>query len=56
MIQKEMIKNLEIEMTANDQTIAQINDILNEIPKQSGKSTSVYISDNKELNEVLARP
>ncbi len=53
MIQKEMIKNLEIEMTANDQTIAQINDILNEIPKQSGKSTSVYISDNKELNEVI---
>ena len=40
-------------MTANDQTIAQINDILNEIPKQSGKSTSVYISDNKELNEVI---
>ena len=52
-IKKEMINNLEIEMTENDKTITQINDILNEIPKQAGKSTSVYISDNKELNEVI---
>ena len=36
-----------------EETLSQINNILNELPKQSGKSTSVYISENNQLNEII---
>ncbi|WP_339889625.1 hypothetical protein [uncultured Flavobacterium sp.] len=52
-IRSEVASNLKIEILSNEQTLVQINDILNDIPKQSGKSTSVYISENNQLNEVI---
>jgi preprotein translocase subunit SecG len=52
-IQKEMQSSLNIEIKSNEETLKQINDILNELPKQSTKSTSVYISENNQLNEVI---
>ena len=45
--------SLDNEIKSNDETLKQINDILNELPKQSGKSTSVYISENNQLNEII---
>lgn len=45
--------SLDKEIKSNDETLKQINDILNELPKQSGKSTSVYISENNQLNEII---
>jgi len=52
-VKKEMQLSLEYEIKSNDETLKQINDILNELPKQSSKSTSVYISENNQLNEVI---
>lgn len=52
-IKKEMQLSLDVEIKSNDETLNQINDILNELPKQSGKSTSVYISENNQLNEII---
>lgn len=52
-IKKEMQLSLALEIKSNDETLKQINDILNELPKQSSKSASVYISENNQLNEVI---
>lgn len=52
-IKKEMQLSLNVEIESNEETLNQINDILNELPKQSGKSTSVYISENNQLNEII---
>ena len=52
-VKKEMQLSLNLEIKSNDETLKQINDILNELPKQSSKSTSVYISENNQLNEVI---
>ena len=52
-IKKEMQLSLDVEIKSNEETLSQINNILNELPKQSGKSTSVYISENNQLNEII---
>ena len=52
-VKKESQISLDQEIKSNDESLKQINDILNELPKQSGKSTSVYISENNQLNEVI---
>lgn len=52
-VKKEMQLSLNVEIKSNDETLNQINNILNELPKQSGKSTSVYISENNQLNEII---
>ncbi|NMH28394.1 hypothetical protein [Flavobacterium silvaticum] len=54
-IQKEYIKNLELKIKTNEQTIGQINGILDNLGSKNGQnlSSQVNISQNNQLNDVL---
>ncbi|HEX8563962.1 MAG TPA: hypothetical protein VF676_13375 [Flavobacterium sp.] len=56
-VQKEYVNNVHMKMRANEQTIMQINGILNELAMTEGSggksSNLVYINENTQLNDVL---
>jgi hypothetical protein len=53
-MQEEYINNLNLKIAANDTIIRQIDAILNDFSKTSGKGTNLmYYNDNTELNEVI---
>ena len=56
-IQKKVIENVESKIQSNEQTLAQINEILktfsDEASKSSKSSSLVYYNENTQLNEVL---
>ncbi len=54
-IQQEYISNVQKKMVANEQTISQIDGILNKLAATTGASGSnlVYVNENTQLNDVL---
>lgn len=56
-LQVEFVNNIKVKMTANEQTIAQINGILEAFSKNntdgSKSSSLVYYNENTQLNEVI---
>lgn len=52
-IQQAYLKNVDEKLKANDTMIAQIDGLLKEFANESGKSSSVYINENTQLNDVL---
>lgn len=54
-VQKESISNVKRKMAANDQTILQIDGILNKLASTTGANGSnlVYVNENTQLNDVL---
>lgn len=56
-IQKEMLSSLKMEIAANEQTIIQINNILNEFNNTTGSNSKsdklIYYNENNQLNDVI---
>ena len=56
-IQKEYINNIQLKMIANDSTISQINELLNDFAKTSSNDQKndklVYYNENNQLNEII---
>lgn len=56
-IQKEYINNIQLKMIANDSTISQINELLNDFAKTSSNEQKsdklVYYNENNQLNEII---
>jgi preprotein translocase subunit SecG len=56
-IQKEMLSSLKIEIASNEETITQINNILNEFNNTTGSNSKsdklIYYNENNQLNDVI---
>lgn len=54
-LHQQTLKNVELKMLANARTIAQIDGFLDELARSEGstKSTAVYVSENRQLNDVI---
>ncbi len=56
-IQKEYINNIKLKMTANDSTISQINELLNDFSNTTSSNQKsdklVYYNENNQLNEII---
>lgn len=56
-VKKEMISSLKMEIAANEQTITQINNILNEFNNTTGTNSKsdklIYYNENNQLNDVI---
>jgi hypothetical protein len=56
-IQKEYVNNIKLKMIANDSTIAQINNLLNDFSNTTTSSQKsdklVYYNENNQLNEII---
>jgi hypothetical protein len=56
-VQKEMLSSLKMEIEANEETIIQINNILNEFNNTTGSNSKsdklIYYNENNQLNDVI---
>lgn len=52
-IQQEYLKNVEIKLKANDTMIAQIDDLLRGVSNETTKTSSVYIKENIQINDII---
>jgi hypothetical protein len=56
-VQKEMVKSLKAEIASNEQTIIQINNILNKFNSTTGSNSKsdklIYYNENNQLNDVI---
>lgn len=56
-VQKEMLSSLKMEIAANEETIIQINNILNEFNNTTGSNSKsdklIYYNENNQLNDVI---
>lgn len=56
-VQKEMLSSLKMEIASNEQTITQINNILNEFNNTSASNAKsdklIYYNENNQLNDVI---
>ena len=57
LVQKEYVNNIHLKMKANEQTILQIDGILNELSTSAGtglkNSNLVYYNENSQLNDII---